>query len=79
MAEYEPPHRTMEMDPEYLAAKLDTIHQAVTTLKEEVDLLKEESIKRAAYLRIMGWITGAALALSTFISNYLDIFKNLPK
>lgn len=65
----------IQLEPEYLAAKVSALHSQIKELNKAVEELKEESLKRAVYVRIIGWVAGALVALTAFLSDYLHIIR----
>lgn len=65
----------IQLEPEYLAAKVSALHAEIRELHTAVEELKEESLKRSIYVRIIGWVAGGLVALTAFLSDYLHIIR----
>ncbi len=53
----------------HLEAKLDTLHEDIRGIREDVDALKTEMTQRGVIYKIAGWGLGIATATITMLIN----------
>ena len=67
--------RGIHSDPEYLAAKVEELRADVEALQKSVDVLLEDNVRKATYIKVFTWCGGAVIALVGWLIDHLSMWR----
>lgn len=65
----------LHSDPEYLAEKLTELTGEVEKLRVEMDVLQEDNMRKATYLKAATWAGGILIAAIGWLVDHLSTFR----